>query len=71
MILVDYYRDGEYGAWVVDDDSDGNTIDAVVPSVVRSDLSQAIKWAENVRGSDESVMLSEICHALAFDEWVC
>lgn len=74
MIVVDYHKDGMYGAWIVDDnipdDRIGRYIGAVSPSQVKGSLPEIVKWAEGAVVGDESVTPSEICHCLMFDEWV-
>lgn len=73
MIVVDYHKDGMYGAWIVDDnigDSDiPKVIGSLMPSNVKGSLSEIVAWAEKMSESDEVVMPSEVCHCLMFDEW--
>lgn len=74
MIVVDYHKDGMYGAWIVDDTIPdveiGRVIGIVRPSQVKGSLPEIVKWAESALVGDESVTPSEICHCLMFDEWV-
>lgn len=68
MILVDYHKDGLYGAWIVDDNvpDEHHAIVTTPPSVIRDTPEDAVKWAEKMAESGEMVNVSDIVHGMIF-----